>query len=379
MSAYRPIRQTEAWCSVQNSELTIGERYGQIYLLTSPHTNSIGCYQLVAKIAAVEAGLSTEEFENVLARLEAKHVAYFRSGYILVRTWFRHSTWESTFVGNVRKRAIAELSRLPATLLPLWLESSVEAGVPQDVVDGLITKPLESPSEGACKGLPHKNKNKDKNQNKDGTDTKRDGTDSSTAPSTIAPDEHAGQGSGSGVALLDIAEPHRPALEALRDSHGLATEQIQAIGFELSQRLEDAKLGRGKPIARVPLWLESLAAAARDGRPVLDRGADLSRRIADEAKRRTEALRESERRLAQDAAAASRRSQIADVLQAADPDDLAAIAELAAIKSARPSMPAVMRNVAREAVLSRQLPGALPGVAVAAAVEEWLSRLEQEA
>lgn len=42
-------------------------------------------------------------------------------------------------------------------------------------------------------------------------------------------------------------------------------------------------------------------------------------------------------------------------------------------------MPAVVRDLAREAVLSRQLPGALAGVAVAAAVEEWLLRSEQEA
>ena len=60
-ASYRPIRQQETWCSLMSAEMTISERYGQLYLLTSPHTNTIGCYALVPRIAAAEAGLSTEE------------------------------------------------------------------------------------------------------------------------------------------------------------------------------------------------------------------------------------------------------------------------------------------------------------------------------
>lgn len=365
MSSYRPIRQKEAWCSVQNSDLTISERYGQFYLLTSPHTNTIGCYQLVTKIAAVEAGLSTEEFENVLARLEAKRVACFRSGYVLVRTWFRHSTWESTFTGKVRKRAIAELLEVPSGLRPLWEEASMEAGVPKEVLEGLMAKPLGSPSEGASKGL--------RNTNTNGTSTKRDDTDTSIEAAVAASLSHGEKVVGCEIALLEIAEPYRPVIEHLAVSHDLSCEQIQGIAYEFSQRLEDAEMGRGKPIAQVKRWLETLAAVAKQGGCVLDRGANLSKRMAADAKRRKEELLAEECQRAQEDGAAARRSRVANVLQSATSDELREIADLAAVQAARPSMPKGVRDLAREAAMSRTVPSALAGVAVTSAVESWLS------
>jgi hypothetical protein len=63
---YRPICPQQAWRSQLAHSLTSVERFGEIYLLTNPTANSIGCYPLIPRIAAAEIGMSTEEMQNVI-------------------------------------------------------------------------------------------------------------------------------------------------------------------------------------------------------------------------------------------------------------------------------------------------------------------------
>ena len=98
MAKYRPISPAQAWRSSISCDLTISERFVEYYALTSPFTNTIGCYPIVPRIDAAEMGLSVDEFTNVLARLGDRRIVVFQDGWLLVRTWFLHNQWEATVV-----------------------------------------------------------------------------------------------------------------------------------------------------------------------------------------------------------------------------------------------------------------------------------------
>ncbi|KMZ11838.1 hypothetical protein BHUM_03126 [Candidatus Burkholderia humilis] len=138
MARYRPISPEQTWRSADSCDLTISERYCEFYLLTSPFTNTIGCYRVVGRIAAAEMGLSQEEFANVLQRLADRKIVVCIDDYILVRMWFRYNSWEATFSGNVAKAAAKELASLPSELREYWVRASLDIGIPEAAILGLL-------------------------------------------------------------------------------------------------------------------------------------------------------------------------------------------------------------------------------------------------
>ena len=364
-ASYRPVRQHETWCSLTSAEMTISERYGHLYLLTSPHTNAIGCYSLVLRIAAAEAGLSTDELKNVLDRLEEKGVALYRAGFVLVRTWFRHSTWESTFTGNVAKAAAREAAAIPEALRSPWIDACVECGVPADVVEAILKKSLPSPSKGASKGLP------DNNSNRTGPSTR-----TTTTPATHSGE--CGDASGGGgvnqVYLLPIAEIHRGSIEKLGIEYDLSADQLQQIAYELSQRMEDEAAGRGKPITLVLRWLGTLAKAAASGERILDRGTGLADRHAEAERRARASAREQESARLAAAAADAQRAEVAKLLAELPEQDLSKLADLSVALCDKSCIPQKTRDSIREAVLARTLLGGLGGVAVSKAAHQWIAQ-----
>lgn len=274
---YRPICLHQAWRSQLSHSLTSGERYGELYFLTNPATNSIGCYQVIPRISGAELGMSTEELQNVINRLEEMKVVIYKDGHILVRTWFFHSTWESTQQGNVLKTALADIRRIPASLQPYWRDSCVEAGVPESVVDEVLQQALASPLQGTCKGLSHVTNTKQKANQKPTTTTTQ-------LVSVVA----------ASLELLPCAEPHRDTLLTLAREHGLTESQLQDLGWELSARLHAAEQGQGKPIGLVARWLSALAHALQEGTPILQAGRELR-----DKRKRTRSIAEREKQEAQ--------------------------------------------------------------------------------
>lgn len=253
---YRPICPQQAWRSQLAHSLTSVERFGEIYLLTNPAANSIGCYPLIPRIAAAEVGMSTEEMQNVISRLEEMSVAILRDGYILVRTWFLHSTWESTLTGNVLKSALADIRRMPTQLQQHWRDACAAAGVPEDIVDGCLVKALGSPSQEALKDLQDNNNHTEPKPPIETTTTQD-------------------QNHTTELWLLPCAEVHRQTLVRVADENRLTPEQLQALGYELSARLDAAARGQGKSIGVASRWLSSLALAQRQGQCVLQAGVAL--------------------------------------------------------------------------------------------------------
>ncbi|MGE6497112.1 hypothetical protein ACQKFX_21375 [Cupriavidus metallidurans] len=282
MARYRPVSPEHTWRSSKSAELTISERYGELYLLTTPFANTIGCFQIVPRIAAAEAGLSQEEFLNVLERLNSRRIAsFFEEGYVLVRSWFRHSSWESTLQGNVAKAALREISALPPAVCDQWCQAAVEVGVPEEIVRSFV--PEVSPLEGACKDLTllsnapaeplaHNNHNENVTQQR------------TTNRTRITRDTRGGsRGIDSGLAFEPAVLAHRELLGSLLSR--LPLDAAQDIVDELAGVLEAAREGKHPGITgRTPRgWIAAMASKWKTGDFILDLGQSVQARRAQRA------------------------------------------------------------------------------------------------
>lgn len=98
MAIYRNI-QTSFWTDTKVvDDFTPEDRYFYLYLLTNPHTNLLGCYELSIKQASDETGYTKEVIENLLARFEEVHniIRYSRgSKEVQILNWSKFN-WTSS-------------------------------------------------------------------------------------------------------------------------------------------------------------------------------------------------------------------------------------------------------------------------------------------
>ncbi|MNR84336.1 hypothetical protein D3C72_151340 [compost metagenome] len=288
MASYRPISQETAWRSSASHDLTIQERYGEFYFLTSPSTNSIGCYRLVLRLAAAETGFQELELHNLISRLIDHEVLAYEDGYVLVRNWFRHNKWEATLTGNIGKAAKREIEALPLNMRSMWVTSSLQAGVPAEAIRAVLPMPmanglvsineegaegLESLLEGASKGLPSPLEEVLPQQlNK--TELNKTITTTTT--------EHSKDGDGSAFSRIQIPsslESDSAVLQKLLE--GLDTQLAQDIVDELVGAQESYSLGKRKDrVTNVPLWVRNLVARAESGQFFLQAGKAVQDRRA---------------------------------------------------------------------------------------------------
>jgi len=333
-------------------------RYGELYLLSSPFSNPIGCYRIVEGIAAAEMGLNLEQFVNILSSLQASGIAVYESGYILVRTWFLHNTWESTLQGNVAKIAVHNVAEMPMALREKWVLASIEAGVPEEALKPFLTKPLASPSVGASKGLQYKNDNKNIEHQQETT----------TTTEQILANENASGGSGkdcSAIFLTPLAEHHRAFIEsALRD---LSPDDAQMLADEVGGTLEAAAKGKRKAIDGLHGWLPKVVTHFHENKFTPQWGPAV-------AKCREENLRKAKQEVEntylqqcalekQVSATAKAKSFISD-LSSDDLQEFASLAETFAPMG-------VAKKRIRESVLQREIPLGIGKAAILQAMMEW--------
>ena len=73
MAIYRQVRQS-FWTDAKIvDDFTPEDRYFYLYLMTNPHTNLCGCYELSFKSASDETGYNRDKIEKLIERLEKKH------------------------------------------------------------------------------------------------------------------------------------------------------------------------------------------------------------------------------------------------------------------------------------------------------------------
>lgn len=358
MAKYRPISPAQSWRSTRSSALDVRERYCEIYLLTSPFSNPIGCYPLVENIAAAEIGLSAEELLSMLSRLQSKGIIIYEYGHVLVRTWFFHNIWQSTLLGNVAKMALSDVAALPPELQKKWASACIEVGIPEEIVDQFIPKPLSAPLEEASHPLSNKNYNKTEHQTEHGTTnaTKTNINEMESGSSILK------------INLLPIAENHRNFIEAA--VCGLSPDDAQKIADEVCGALQAVKDGKREPIRGLHGWLPKLVERLHNDTFAPQWGLDVAARrkaAVQTQQRENESARQNE---VDHELQMRERSNAEALLHALSPEDLenfAALAEsLIPLRNFRPKI--------RESIVKREVPLGLGCAAVLGAAKEWRSK-----
>ena len=81
-----------------DEEFTPEDKYFYLYILTNPHTNLVGCYEIGIKQMSRETGYATETIERLINRLEEVHkvVRFCKSTKeLLVENWSKYN-WTSS-------------------------------------------------------------------------------------------------------------------------------------------------------------------------------------------------------------------------------------------------------------------------------------------
>ena len=98
MAIYRNISLTFWEDNKVVDDFTYKDKYFFLYLLTNPHTNIIGCYEVSIKQMSNELGMEKSEVEELLARMEQVHKVILYAGEtkeILIKNWHKYNWTKS--------------------------------------------------------------------------------------------------------------------------------------------------------------------------------------------------------------------------------------------------------------------------------------------
>lgn len=356
MAKYRPISPNAAWRCPSHDGSEIISRYLELYFLTSTYTNTIGCYHINFPIVCAETGIKT--IGKLLYQMEIlkdRGVIDFEGNFVLVKTWFRHNIWESTFQGKVAVTAEKEAHSLPGSLKEKWVRACIEAGVSQKVLASFVMKPGSSSSDGAGKELPYNNENTEQNENT-----------TSNKNALIPPENNQVRGSGDSQILLTAkGEAYRVFLEKTLEE--LPKIDAQALADEVCGALEAVENGARKPIVGMHAWLQTLISKFHAGAFCPQSGIVIAERRKDAARKDAKAIevaRENEQAIAK---ATSCTIAIQTFIDQLSDDELAKFAEFVGKQAQHPAA----RKAAVTAVLSRTIPSGLGKAEIVQAVESW--------
>lgn len=108
MAIYRNI-QMAFWTDIKVvDDFTPEDKFFYLYLLTNPHTNLCGCYEISVKQMADETGYSRDTVEKLLKRFAEVHkVAYYSQKELLVLNWHKYN-WTAS--EKFRKPLLKEIN-----------------------------------------------------------------------------------------------------------------------------------------------------------------------------------------------------------------------------------------------------------------------------
>lgn len=112
MAKYRAI-QMSFWTDPKVvDDFTPEDKYFYLYLMTNPHTNLCGCYELSMKLATDETGYTRDTIEKLLDRMEKVHdvIRYSRlTKEVLILNWGKHNWTKSKDFVNYLEKEIADV------------------------------------------------------------------------------------------------------------------------------------------------------------------------------------------------------------------------------------------------------------------------------
>lgn len=112
MAKYRAV-QMSFWTDPKVvDDFTPEDKYFYLYLMTNPHTNLCGCYELSMKLATDETGYTRDTIEKLLDRMEKVHdvIRYNRlTKEVLILNWGKHNWTKSKDFINYLEKEIADV------------------------------------------------------------------------------------------------------------------------------------------------------------------------------------------------------------------------------------------------------------------------------
>lgn len=111
MAIYRNIQMSFWTDSKIAEEFSTDEKLLYLYLLTNPHTNLCGCYELGIRQMAFETGFQTAQAKKLLVQLEEKKVISYseETKEVLLINWSKYNWTKSE---KFQKPLIAEIKRV---------------------------------------------------------------------------------------------------------------------------------------------------------------------------------------------------------------------------------------------------------------------------
>jgi hypothetical protein len=351
MAKYRPVAHEHIWRNPRCAGLSETARHTLLYLLTGSFTNTIGAYPIQPSVAAAEMeSVNCDNFLQALAELQARSMAYYANGYVVVSCWFLHNTWESTLQGKVQKAAKREFQQLPPEMQERWIESSIAAGVPADVIQTFVGKPLASPISSPEMPLQHYN----------GTELQQNIT-ITTSTSTVG----SGGDTFQTLMLTPAVEQYRPFIE--QTLCNLPASDAQNIADECCGAIAASEAGKRPAIRGLHQWLPTLVQNFKNGTFVPQWSQAISQQ------------RESARKQAEKAiAAASQQREEKDEYQTRCRHAEALLQSLSSEELSRFTVELMQRLMtvdqklkARQAIESRQLSDGMIKAVIVAQTENW--------
>lgn len=146
MASYRNI-QLSFWTDAKVAdEFTPEDKYFYLYLLTNPHTNTCGCYELSIKQMSVETGYSTDTIDRLIERFALVHdiIRYSKeTKEMLVINWYKYNWTTSSKLRTSISNNINAIKHEPFRnyLLKCFngidIDSPVEIESIQDIADSI--------------------------------------------------------------------------------------------------------------------------------------------------------------------------------------------------------------------------------------------------
>lgn len=111
---YGRIR-TSFWDDDRIKPLSMAEKMVAAYLLTSNHTNAIGCFKLPLAYVADDLGVEAKSLEPIFANLRGAHFIKWceRVPWLWIPNYLKHNPPETP---NVWRRCVAEMKLLPVEI-----------------------------------------------------------------------------------------------------------------------------------------------------------------------------------------------------------------------------------------------------------------------
>lgn len=147
MAFYRNISMSFWTDSKVDDDFTPEDKYFFLYLMTNPHTNICGCYEISMKQMERETGYNTDTVKRLLHRMEKMHnvIRYSeKTKEVLIVNWGKYN-WSAS--EKVQKAVIAVAEHIKHEQFRKYVMDRVSIGYTYDMVPSITDTDTESDTE----------------------------------------------------------------------------------------------------------------------------------------------------------------------------------------------------------------------------------------